>query len=208
METLIEDKFVTSSTRGESGASCETETTQEPCQGMIFDSEQAAKAFYDDYARQVGFFTRIVSSQKSERDGSIISRRLACNKEGFNLSSKTGGKIRIRKQESKREGCMAMIVVKREKPGQWIVTKFVKDHNHPLLVSSTNGGQTSDDKDMKIKELSSELHHANQFLDTCREQLRVLMTYIEEHIGCLSRTVENAVQNIREIESKNQTEQQ
>lgn len=47
----------------------------------------AARVFYDEYAKREGFLTRIVPSRKSEHDGTIISRRLACNKEGFNLSS-------------------------------------------------------------------------------------------------------------------------
>ncbi|KAF8391818.1 hypothetical protein HHK36_022052 [Tetracentron sinense] len=123
---------------GESGV-CDGDGNLEPYEGMVFESEEAARAFYDEYARRLGFVTRIVSSRKSERDGSIISRRLACNKEGFNLNSRKIGRVRIRKRESKREGCMAMILVKREKPGKWIATKFVKEHNHPLLVSSSKG---------------------------------------------------------------------
>lgn len=205
METLIEDKVVTteSSAGGESGL-CEVDTNQEPYEGLLFESEEAARAFYEEYARRVGFLTRIISSHKSERDGSIISRRLACNKEGFNLNSQKTGRVRIRKRESKREGCMAMILVKREKLGKWVVTKFVREHNHPLVISSGNSRPTPDEKDRKIRELSSELHRANQRLAACREQLRTFMTYIEEHTQSLSRTVENVVHNIREIESEDQ----
>ncbi|KAK9287598.1 hypothetical protein L1049_016033 [Liquidambar formosana] len=205
VETLIEDKIVMteSSAGGESGL-CEVDTNQEPYEGMLFESEEAAKAFYDEYARRVGFLTRIVSSRKSERDGSVISRRLACNKEGFNLNSQKRERVRIRKRESKREGCMAMILVKREKPGRWAVTKFVREHNHPLIISPGKGRPTPDEKDRRIRELSSELHRANQRLAACREQLRTFMTYIEEHTQCLSRTVESVVHNIREVESEDQ----
>lgn len=136
-EPLAEEKnlIAESSIGGESGI-YEVDTNQEPYEGMLFESEEAAKSFYDEYARRVGFLTRIVSSRKSERDGSIISRRLACNKEGFNVNSQRRGQVRIRKRESKREGCMAMFLVKREKPGRWVVTKFVREHNHPLVISS------------------------------------------------------------------------
>lgn len=61
-----------------------------------------------------------------------------------------------------------------------------------------------DEKDRKIRELSSELHRANQRLAACREQLRTFMAYIEEHTQSLSRTVENVVHNIKEIESEDQ----
>ena len=54
----------------------------EPHEGMVFDSEDAAKIFYDEYARQTGFVMRVMSCHRSERDGRILARRLGCNKEG------------------------------------------------------------------------------------------------------------------------------
>ena len=140
----MEDKIVTTESivGGETGV-CEVDTSQEPYEGMVFESENAARVFYDEYAKQEGFLTRIVSSRKSEHDGTIISRRLACNKEGFNLSSQKTGQVKIRKRESKREGCMAMILVKREKLGKWVVTKFMREHNHPLVISSKKGRPTT-----------------------------------------------------------------
>lgn len=58
-----------------------------------------------------------------------------------------------------------------------------------------------DEKDRRIRELSSELHRANQQLAACREQLQMFMTYIEDHTNCLSKTVEGAVHDIKEVES-------
>ncbi|GFY92804.1 hypothetical protein Acr_08g0012000 [Actinidia rufa] len=55
-------------------SSGEFEGNQEPVEVMLFDTEEAARAFYDEYATRVGFVTRVLSSQRSERDGSIISR--------------------------------------------------------------------------------------------------------------------------------------
>ncbi|KAF7151663.1 hypothetical protein RHSIM_Rhsim02G0080400 [Rhododendron simsii] len=93
------------------------------------ESDGATKAFYDGQARRTGFLTRIVSSCKSGHDGSVISRRLACNKEGYNLNSRRWtGQCRIRKRESHREGCMAMVLMKREKLGEWVVTIFVREN--------------------------------------------------------------------------------
>ncbi|CAL5347971.1 unnamed protein product [Camellia sinensis] len=45
---------------------------------MLFESKEATRTFYDEYATHAGFETRILSSQKSECDGSIISRGLGC----------------------------------------------------------------------------------------------------------------------------------
>ncbi|XP_058201511.1 protein FAR1-RELATED SEQUENCE 5-like [Rhododendron vialii] len=137
METPVEDKFIaTESLVGAKLDLLDVGTNQEPNEGMSFESDEAARAFYDEYARRIGFLTRIVSSRKSERDGSVISRRLACNKEGYNRNNRKTGPCRIRKRESHREGCMAMVLLKREKLGEWVVTKFVREHNHPLEVSS------------------------------------------------------------------------
>jgi len=205
METPVEDKFITTeSLVGAELDSLDVETNQEPYEGMSFESDEAAKAFYDKYARQIGFFTRIVSSRKSERDGSLISRRLACNKEGYNLKSKRIGQSSVRKRQSHREGCMAMVLVKREKPGKWVVTKFVREHNHPLEVSSPKCRPNPYfDKEEKIRELSSQLHYANQQLEACQEQLRAVTACLEEHTQCLSTTVESVVSNVKKVESPN-----
>ena len=101
----------------------------EPHEGMVLESEEAAIAFYDDYARQKGFLTRVLSSRKSERDGSIISRGLGCR--GL---PDTRTKNQMQKQCRQRDVCTAMILLKRENPGKWVVRKFVSEHNHPLVV--------------------------------------------------------------------------
>jgi hypothetical protein len=120
----------------------ESDTIIEPCEGMGFDSEDAAKIFYDDYARRLGFVMRVMSCRRSERDGKILARRLGCNKEGHCVSIR--GKFGpVRKpRPSTREGCKAMIHVKYDKSGKWVITKFVKDHNHPLVVSPREARQT------------------------------------------------------------------
>jgi uncharacterized protein (DUF1330 family) len=58
----------------------------EPHEGMEFESEDAAKIFYDEYARRIGFVMRVMSCRRSERDGRILARRLGCNKEGYCVS--------------------------------------------------------------------------------------------------------------------------
>ncbi|KAK9141272.1 hypothetical protein Scep_010953 [Stephania cephalantha] len=180
----------------------EIEAIQEPYEGMVFESEDAAKLFYDEYARRIGFISRIVSSRRSERDGSFISRKLACNKEGFNLNSRKIDRVRIRKRHSQREGCMAMMLVKRQKPGKWIVTKFVKDHNHPMVVNCSKERPTPDEKDKKIQELSCELNRANRRLAACQEQLSVFMKLVEDHTQHLTGTVAEIVKNVKEVESE------
>lgn len=114
----------------------------EPYEGMEFESEDVAKIFYDEYARRIGFVMRVMSCRRSERDGRILARRLGCNKEGYCVSIRGKyGNLR-RPRPSTREGCKAMIHVKFDKSGKWVITKFVKDHNHPLVVAPREARQT------------------------------------------------------------------
>lgn len=59
---------------------------------------------------------------------------------------------------------------------------------------------SQDEKDKRIRELLSELNDANQKLALCREQLQTVMTYIEEHTMCMSKTVEDVVHKIKAVE--------
>ncbi|KAF3456956.1 hypothetical protein FNV43_RR01611 [Rhamnella rubrinervis] len=178
----------------------EGDTIIEPYEGMEFDSEDAAKIFYDEYARRVGFVMRVMSCRRSERDGRILARRLGCNKEGYCVSIR--GKFGpVRKpRPSTREGCKAMIHVKYDKSGKWVITKFVKDHNHPLVVSPREARQTMDEKDKKIQELTAELRNKKRLCATYQEQLTAFMKIVEEHSDLLSKKVQNVVSNLKEFE--------
>lgn len=102
----------------------------EPYVGQEFESEAAAHAFYNAYATRVGFIIRVSKLSRSRRDGSAIGRALVCNKEGFRMPDKRE-KI-VRQRAETRVGCRAMILVRKVSSGKWVVTKFVKEHTHPL----------------------------------------------------------------------------
>lgn len=113
----------------------EENSVQEPCIGMEFDSEDAAKEFYDEYARRLGFIMRIDQCRRSEVDKRILSRRLSCNKQGYNAKLRHQYGPVKKPRGSSREGCKAMMLVKVDKAGKWVVSRFVKEHTHPLVVS-------------------------------------------------------------------------
>ncbi|XP_042985215.1 protein FAR1-RELATED SEQUENCE 5-like isoform X3 [Carya illinoinensis] len=102
----------------------------EPYVGQEFESEAAAHAFYNAFATRVGFVIRVSKLSRSRRDGSAIGRALVCNKEGYRMPDKRE-KI-VRQRAETRVGCRAMILVRKVSSGKWIVTKFVKEHTHPL----------------------------------------------------------------------------
>ena len=116
--------------------------TQEPYVGTEFDSEEAARKYYIDYARWIGFSVRIMQRRRSGIDGRNLARRLGCNKQGFSPNNKGAFGPEKKPRPSAREGCKATILVKMEKSGKWVVTRFVKDHNHPLIVTA-NGFSTA-----------------------------------------------------------------
>ncbi|GFP95389.1 protein far1-related sequence 5 [Phtheirospermum japonicum] len=108
----------------------------EPYEGMEFESEEAAKAFYNSYARRVGFSTRVSSSRRSRKDGAIIQRSFVCAKEGFrNLNEKRTKDREIKRPRIvTRVGCKASLSVKIQDSGKWVVSGFVKEHNHELVT--------------------------------------------------------------------------
>uniref|UniRef100_A0A1J3HXS6 Protein FAR1-RELATED SEQUENCE 5 n=1 Tax=Noccaea caerulescens TaxID=107243 RepID=A0A1J3HXS6_NOCCA len=182
-------------------------STVEPFIGMEFESEEVAKSFYDNYATCMGFVMRVDAFRRSMRDGSVVWRRLVCNKEGFRRS-------RPRRSESRkpravtREGCKALIVVKRDKSAaKWVVTKFVKEHNHPLLPLVANARRSSqlshtpDEKDAKIRELSAELSRERRRCAALQQQLDMVLMEMEQHSNHLSVNINNVIQSVREIES-------
>lgn len=89
----------------------------EPHVGMEFESESAAKTFYDDYARRMGFSTKICQTGHFRPDSAVTSRQFVCTKEG--LKRRLG------------DVCQAMLKIEL-KGDKWAVTKFVKEHNHAL----------------------------------------------------------------------------
>ncbi|CAN4099082.1 unnamed protein product [Withania somnifera] len=84
----------------------------EPQMGMVFLSEDQAKNFYDEYARFLGFTTRVYQLNRLKID-------FLCDKVGLRRVS--------------CESCNAMLRVELKGQSKWIVTKYVKEHNHSLV---------------------------------------------------------------------------
>ncbi|KAG2672725.1 hypothetical protein I3843_13G048800 [Carya illinoinensis] len=173
----------------------------EPYVGMEFDSEDDARKFYVEYARRVGFIVRIMQRRRSGIDGRTLARRLGCNKQGFSPNHRGTIGQEKKPRPSAREGCKATILVKMEKTGKWVVTRFEKDHNHPLVVTA-NGFSTAGDKDKKIEELTVELERQEQLCAAYREKLLCFMNNVEEQTEELSSKIQVIVDNVRKVESE------
>ncbi|KAF9602053.1 hypothetical protein IFM89_024810 [Coptis chinensis] len=131
-----EDDMIESSSVGREMYIPDGDTNLEPYEGMELESEEAAKAFYNSYARRVGFSTRVSKTRRSRKDGAIIQRSFVCAKEGFRVEKERPGvnENRIKRPRAvTRVGCKAMLAVKMQPSGRWVVSGFVKEHNHDLV---------------------------------------------------------------------------
>ncbi|KAL5543146.1 hypothetical protein UlMin_010856 [Ulmus minor] len=181
----------------------------EPIIGMEFESAESARAFYEMYGRHMGFTIRNNRSRRSLKDNSVIGREFVCSKEGFR-SEKCANRVnRVRpSKRATREGCNAMMRIAAKTGGLWIIYGFVKEHNHELNPSKIPPRRShrmafcEDEKDLKIRELSTELHREKKKSAAYQEQLQMVWRYIEEHTQRLSLKVEMVTQNLRKLESE------
>ncbi|XP_059430657.1 protein FAR1-RELATED SEQUENCE 2-like [Corylus avellana] len=188
----------------------------EPYIGLEFKSRDDAREFYIAYGRRTGFTVRIHHNRRSRINNMIIGQDFVCSKEGFRERKYTSRKDRVLPPPPiTREGCSAMLRLALRDGEKWVVTKFIKEHNHSLLSPSKvpwrGSGKSmisEDEKDQRIRELTLELNNERQ---RCKrrcaayeEQLRLVLKYIEEHTGQMARTVEDIVHNISELENEQQ----
>ncbi|OAY57226.1 protein FAR1-RELATED SEQUENCE 6 isoform X2 [Manihot esculenta] len=182
-----------------------TVPADEPYVGQEFESEAAAHAFYNAYATRVGFIIRVSKLSRSRRDGSAIGRALVCNKEGYRMPDKRE-KI-VRQRAETRVGCRAMILVRKVSSGKWVVTKFVKEHTHPLTPGKGRRDCIYDqypNEHDKIRELSQQLAIEKKRAATYKRHLELIFEQIEEHNESLSKKIQHIVDSVREMENKEQ----
>ncbi|KAL3849367.1 hypothetical protein ACJIZ3_011249 [Penstemon smallii] len=173
----------------------------EPYLGQEFETEAAAHAFYNTYATRVGFVIRVSKLSRSRRDGSAIGRALVCNKEGFRMPDKREKVVRQRTET--RVGCRAMILVRKVSCGKWVVTKFVKEHTHPLTPGKGRRDLIIDqypNEHDKIRELSQQLAIEKKKVASYKRHLEMIFEHIEEHNQSLSNKIQDIVKSVREME--------
>ncbi|CAA0818605.1 Armadillo repeat-containing kinesin-like protein 3 [Striga hermonthica] len=102
----------------------------------MFESEEEAGDFYNFYAKCTGFSIRKEDVRRNKSSGMIDMRKWVCSKEGFR------DKKWLEKEDKTREprpmtrvGCPALFRVKYNKRlKKFVVTEFVKKHNHELMT--------------------------------------------------------------------------
>ncbi|KAJ3669942.1 hypothetical protein LUZ60_010266 [Juncus effusus] len=120
----------------------EMEPLEEPVLGMAFESDEAAKGFYNEYARRLGFPFRVGRSRRSKgAEEVVIMKRFVCSKEGVYRKKMNNGEEGSKRREriSMREGCKAMMEVIRDSPTRWVISKLETAHTHRLGLCSRSG---------------------------------------------------------------------
>ncbi|XP_039071070.1 protein FAR1-RELATED SEQUENCE 2-like [Hibiscus syriacus] len=192
-------------TSPKSGDFPEVAPADEPYEGQEFESEAAAHVFYNAYATRVGFIIRVSKLSRSRRDGSPIGRALVCNKEGFRTPDKRE-KI-MRQRAETRVGCRAMILVRKVSSGKWVVTKFVKEHTHPLTPGKGRSDCIYDhypNEHHKIRELTQLLAIEKRRAATYKRHLELIFEQIEEYNESLSKKIQHIADSVQEFENNEQ----
>ncbi|XP_044498142.1 protein FAR1-RELATED SEQUENCE 3-like isoform X1 [Mangifera indica] len=188
-----------------------TSDPPEPCIRMEFESAEEAREFYEMYGRRMGFTIRNNRTRRSLKDNSIIGREYVCSKEGFRAEKYANRESRVfPSRPATREGCNAMLRIAAKDGGKWVIYGFVKEHNHELNPSkipprrSHRIAFSEDEKDLQIRQLSTELHREKKKSAAYQEQLCLVLKYIEEHTQQLALKVNVVTSNMRELESEEQ----
>ncbi|KAK4853831.1 hypothetical protein QYF36_015394 [Acer negundo] len=109
----------------------EVKYDHKPKVGHEFASLDEVHDFYNKYAKEVVFSVRISSSKKNKND-KITRKEYCCFKEGKSCEG-------IPCEKKRRRGiiwvgCNAKLPVVKTISGNFVVSLFVKDHNHSLVT--------------------------------------------------------------------------
>ncbi|XVE90647.1 hypothetical protein DITRI_Ditri20bG0094000 [Diplodiscus trichospermus] len=176
----------------------------EPYVGQEFENEEAAHAFYSAYGMRMGFITRMNYHNRSKIDGSIVSRALVCNKEGYRKPYRRDVK-NVRSRAPTRVGCKAMISIRKMSTGKWVITKFVKEHTHPLAGCQAQEALVSNqipNEDKRVQELTQQLLIERKRSASLRRFIDLLFNHVEEHTQGLSKRIQYIVDSMNKFESE------
>ncbi|KAK8935491.1 Protein FAR1-RELATED SEQUENCE 5 [Platanthera zijinensis] len=135
-------------------------SVKEPFVSLVFESVDEAYWFYNSYALNLGFGTKKGFTSKSFTSGDVIGRRFECNKFGLN-TSKEGEGSSTRPHRLTRVNCKAKIDIRKNKDDMWVVTGFIKEHNHELDTPRKAKRHRSHNvlhKDKEVKKLMDQLY--------------------------------------------------
>ena len=111
--------------------------------GQVFESHEETYTFYNIYARETSFNTRITKNKKNKETGKTIWKLFVCFKKGKIDETYQMDRKNVVSRVVKRNcgytqvGCNARLsVVKQQTGNNWVVRQFVDKHNHGRTMPS------------------------------------------------------------------------
>ncbi|KAI8551044.1 hypothetical protein RHMOL_Rhmol06G0154200 [Rhododendron molle] len=170
---------------------------------MKFDSEENAHAFYNAYAMVMGFSIR-KDRKKVCRENVVVSRKWVCSRQEARAKKYLERVDRLRAPRAETSvGCKAIFRVRYDvKMGEYIVTHFVSEHNHPLaaphcvpflwLHRSVTSADKAQTKAMRNFDIST-----GQIMD-----LMTIQSGGFDKVGFVRKDLHNTVQADQKVELK------
>lgn len=126
----------------ECGDRVETSSRKSPAphESMEFESKEEAFNFYKEHAISVGFNAIIKASRRSRISGKFIDAKFVCTRYGTKPGTSVTENSPMKKKRGRinrswsKTDCKACMHVKRRQDGRWIVSSFVGEHNHDLVI--------------------------------------------------------------------------
>ncbi|RDY11388.1 Protein FAR-RED ELONGATED HYPOCOTYL 3, partial [Mucuna pruriens] len=133
----------------------------EPEPGPEFNSKEEAFSYYQAHAKSVGFSAIIKASRRSRISGNFIDAKFACSRYGTSPTPNPHKPKRARTRTNNlsrpnKTDCKASMHVKRTHHGTWIISSFIKHHNHPTHPHHNDTNNATTSRKPKIKKT---LHH-------------------------------------------------
>ncbi|KAF7129587.1 hypothetical protein RHSIM_Rhsim10G0060900 [Rhododendron simsii] len=170
---------------------------------MKLDSEENAHAFYNAYAKIMGFSIR-KDRKKVRRENVVVSRKCVCSRQGVRAKKYLERVDRLRAPRAEtRVGCKAIFRVRYGvKMREYIVTHFVSGHNHPLVAPHcvpflwSHRSVTNADK-AQTKAMRNVGISTGQIMD-----LMTIQSGGFDKVGFVRKDLHNSVQADRKVELK------
>ncbi|XP_027071125.2 protein FAR-RED IMPAIRED RESPONSE 1-like [Coffea arabica] len=102
---------------------------------MEFDTEVAAKNFYQKYAKASGFGTRLSKGHKDKNSDLMLDRVFCCSREGKKPKDKRNMIVKCPRPETRCD-CSARMKISCRQGEKYRVVQFVAEHNHELSTPS------------------------------------------------------------------------
>ncbi|CAB4272290.1 unnamed protein product [Prunus armeniaca] len=205
LNTMTEDGNIEEYSKTESG------TIKAPYVGMVFDTMEEARNYYEEYGRQEGFWIRTRSSSKTRRRlDEVTSRQFVCAHEGKYMPKNTSHKasegnderdasdIENMKRTSKncstvKCGCKASMRIKLDRwSNKWKVSSFQDSHNHKPVTPERRMKMKSNKVMPKVAKILTETFHEENL-----PIAKVPSILGGPHIGFNNRDCYNHLRNVR-----------